>query len=137
MRRIALAFVTGMLATVPAAGQTPAPPAESLQLEMRGALRMLATAQQAYYAEHRTFTVDVNALRMMPGMALSPTVQLAIWTASPDGWAMESRHPMLPGQSCVYYMGKPGTIPEVLTLEKRLPGSARSGRVTCDFDVSR
>ena len=97
---------------------------------------MIASVQEVHYAEHRTYTTHIDALRRMPGVSIDPSVQLAIWSASSDGYAMEARHPALAGQSCVFYVGRPGSIPEVLTQEKRLPGSARMGRVTCDFDAS-
>jgi hypothetical protein len=132
MTRVALLVLVGLFCAVPAAGQAPTP-ADSAQLAMRGALRMLASAQEIYFAQNRTFTTDVAALQRNTG-APENGVQLAIWSASADGWAMEARHPALPGQSCVMYLGKAGSTPEVLTQEKRLPGSARAGRVRCDFE---
>jgi hypothetical protein len=132
MTRVASSILLVVLCAAPAAGQSPTP-ADSAQLMMRGALRMLATAQETYFAEHRTYTTDVAALGRMVGAATNG-VQLAIWSASTEGWAMEARHPALPGQSCVMYRGTAASTPEVLTQEQRLPGSARAGRVRCDFD---
>ena len=110
---------------------------DSIQGAMRSALRALASAQLWHYETHKTYSADVDSLKQAPGCVVPEGVIVGIKFADgAKGWAMESRHPDVPGQSCVYWNGTKGDVPEITTDEKQLRGSDRPGRVLCDFDAS-
>jgi hypothetical protein len=61
-------------------------------------------------------------------------VQVTIVFASARGHGTVATHPLLPGQSCVMWIGDVTLAPELLTAHQRYNAVARPGRVTCDFD---
>jgi prepilin-type N-terminal cleavage/methylation domain-containing protein len=73
---------------------------------MRGDLRNLATAQEAYQAEHAVYysgTVPSAQLLYSP----SPGVEITITEANASGWSAKAVSPMIQGASaaCALYVG--------------------------------
>jgi hypothetical protein len=133
------ALAGSLAAAAPAAAQQPVTAVDSAQYSMRTALRMLATVQEIHYSQHYTYSRDVDALRAAgrPG-SVPADVLVKVVFASDQGHGMVATHPLLPGQSCVMWVGAAEAAAEasplLVTLQKQLKGVERRGRVTCDFD---
>jgi type II secretory pathway pseudopilin PulG len=117
-----------------ATAQVISEPADSVQIKLRGALRALASAQEKHYTAHGTYSDDVETLKTYPGCEIAAGVTVAIQHASPLGWAAESTHNALPGESCVYWIARPNTIGPLVTRRQKYPGHEFPGRAICDFD---
>jgi len=60
------------------------------EVEMRSDLRNLMTAEDAYFAEHATYSAALGAL---PSFSPSPEVSIDIVEATRGGWRALARHP--------------------------------------------
>lgn len=133
MRSLITALMVLGTISGPALGQEPLQVRDSLEGTLRSSLRALSTAQEWYYGVNKAYSADLGALMKSPTECrVAEGVQVVIWHGSASGWAMEARRPELPGQSCVFMLGR--GIPELLSLQKHLPASSKPGRVICDFD---
>jgi hypothetical protein len=102
----------------------------------RSSLRAAATAQEAYWEDHGTYTTDLAVLRAvmerLEGCQIQEGVTVRIAEASEDGWAMEATHPDYPGRSCVQWYGRPGAVGPIATAREGKRGDESPGRVVCD-----
>jgi hypothetical protein len=98
-------------------------------------LRAVATAQEKYYADHRSYTTDVAALRQYPGCPLQPGVTITVHAAGPRGWAASGFHPGFPGRSCVQWVSAPDGVPVPETALEHRRGDSLPGAVVCDAPV--
>jgi type II secretory pathway pseudopilin PulG len=122
-QRYGLAVIVALgltsLVSAPASAQTAAS-AEPLE-QVRVRLRALVTAQEAYYADHGTYTTDLAALRL-----LEPATRHSIWLrvihAGGRSWTADAGHRALRGKSCVIYIGLLGDLPSIpQTADAALP----------------
>lgn len=101
--------------------------------QMRSALMAVANAQEQYFGRHRRFTDDISALREMPGCTIGRQVEVTVVSHSAGGWAGRSRHPSLPGRSCVQLVARPGAAVAVPTTDREnRRGDEQPGAVICD-----
>lgn len=122
-----------------AAATTTATAAES-QAEpialVRSSLRAVATAQEAYWEDHGTYTTDLSVLRQVmeeiESCEILEGVTVRIAEASENGWAMEATHPDYPERSCVQWYGRPGAVGPIATAREGKRGDESPGRVVCD-----
>jgi hypothetical protein len=102
----------------------------------RSSLRAVATAQEAYWEDHGTYTTDLAVLKeVMEGLEscqIQEGVTVRIAEASENGWAMEATHPDYPGRSCVQWYGRPGAVGPIATAREGVRGDESPGRVVCD-----
>ena len=105
---------------------------QSPAYQMRSALRALASAEDQFYKAHGYVTGNLDSLRQMPACMISRHVQVSIVGLSVDGWASRSRHPSLPGLSCVQWVSGPNDVPVPLTDLERRRGDVLPGGVVCD-----
>jgi hypothetical protein len=108
--------------------------ADSVQGRLRSALRALAGAQEKHYTAHGTYSDDVETLKTYAGCDIAAGVAVLVQHASQLGWAAESTHPALPGESCVYWYARPKTIGPLVTRSRKYPAHEFPGRAICDFD---
>jgi hypothetical protein len=110
-------------------------PAEPIAM-VRSSLRAVATAQEAYWGEHGTYTDDLSVLRqVMEGIEsceIQEGVSVRVAQASENGWAAEATHPDYPERSCVQWYARPGAIEPITTAREGLRGDESPGRVVCD-----
>jgi hypothetical protein len=128
------ADVGGSGETEPTAEATTAvaePEREPIDL-VRSSLRAVATAQEAYWEAHQTYTTDLEVLKEIPGCEVKENVTVRIVEASENGWAMEATHPEFPERSCVQWYGRPGEVAPVATAGEGKRGDESPGRVVCD-----
>ncbi len=64
-------------------------------------LHHLASAQEAYFQEHSTYTTDLAALTAR----VSPGVQLTVVTGGPSGWAATAVHVQSNPITCAVFYG--------------------------------
>lgn len=69
--------------------------------EIRSALRNLVTAQEAYYADHRTYATDASSMAWSPPEDL----RVDIVAAHGTGWAGVATHRRLAGVICGMAVG--------------------------------
>jgi hypothetical protein len=72
---------------------------------MQSDLRNLATAQEAYFADHMTYAAGGDALA--PIYRPSPDVSIAVLGGDRSGWAATARHAALRDVSCRIRVGTP------------------------------
>ena len=99
---------------------------------VRGSLRAVASAQEAYWREHKTYTTDLEALKQIPSCEISEGVAVRVVDASENGFATEATHPDFPGRSCVQWYGKLGAVEPVATTREGKRGDESPGRVVCE-----
>lgn len=100
---------------------------------LRSSLRAVASAQEAYWKEHQTYTTDLELLKQVPtGCEIAEGVTVRIVDASENGFATEATHPDFPERSCVQWYGKPGSVQPVATAREGKRGDESPGRVVCD-----
>ena len=97
---------------------------------MRAALRMLVTAQERYFAANQTYSNDLAALRGASDYDPGPNVTVTVTAASREGWSATARHRLLPGKSCVDWVGSVGSVQAPRTDAQGRSGE--SGAVVCD-----
>ena len=69
---------------------------------MKSDLLQLVSANEVYLAKHKWYSEDLRALT---GFRPSPGVTIAILSADADGWSATATSTMLPGKSCVIFVG--------------------------------
>jgi len=112
----------------PPPNDTPLTPIEAI----RTSLHAVASAQERYYADHGTYSTDLDALQQYPGCNIRPSVTITIHTASAQGWAASGTHPGFPDRSCVQMYSEKGTIPVPLTHRDARRADEHPGGVVCD-----
>ena len=88
--------------------------------EMKAALRALVMKQEAFWAEHGSYTADMSALGLYPRPASAngtPAVQVIF--AGSRGWTGMATQSTMKGTSCVVFVGNPDELP-------KLPATMRS-----------
>lgn len=80
---------------------------------LRADLRNLATAQEAYFYEHSSYTTDTAAL----AYTTSQGVVLTIIDATTGGWSARATHPQSYPLVCVVYSGLVPSPPAPATSE--------------------
>jgi hypothetical protein len=101
---------------------TPHPQRADRISAMKSDLRNLASLQEIYYAEHRTYSVDYDAI----GFVGSPGVTVNL-EVSGDGWQAVARHAAASGVACVLFNGKRRAVFPGLDL----PREPEIGEVLC------
>jgi hypothetical protein len=76
---------------------------------MKKDLLRLVSANEVYFAKNQWYSDDLHALR---GYHPSPGVSVTILTADADGWAAQATSTLLPGKSCVVYVGPLKNLPK-------------------------
>jgi hypothetical protein len=88
--------------------------------EMKASLRALVMKQEAFWAEHGSYTADMSALGLYPRPAAAngaPAVQVIF--AGSRGWTGMATQSTMKGMSCVIFVGNPDELP-------KLPATMRS-----------
>lgn len=114
---------------------TPAAPvAPALALDtVRQALRAFVVAQEAYFADHGTYTTDIAALRATGRLGAFGTVLFNVGHAGGLGWRGSARHRAVWGKTCVTFVGAPEHYPMPATrAEQRRPAPEQEGEPVCD-----
>ena len=109
-----------------------APSSEQL---MKKWLRNLTTAQEAYYADHWTYTTDLAALGIvskLTGPSAADSVHVRIFSANGAGWTGEATHRAARGRSCVIYIGDVELLPKVPVTRADRTAPADEGTPACD-----
>jgi hypothetical protein len=112
------------------------PPSKAASLTpvaaITSSLHAIASAQERYYADHGTYSIDIEALQQYPGCTIRPGVTITIHTASAQGWAASGTHPGFPDRSCVQMYSEQGAIPVPLTHRDARRADEQPGGVVCD-----
>lgn len=109
---------------------TPATP-EAVQ-QMKETLKSLVAAQEAYYADHGSYTTDITALS---AAGKKPFNKDSVWVrvsfAGGAGWTGIAQARGLKNARCVVYVGDPADLPKLpQTFGLQVP--AGEGAITCD-----
>lgn len=80
-------------------------PEQAALRPMQSDLRNLATAQEAYFAEHTTYAAGHDALA--PTYRASPDVTVVVLGGDSSGWAATARHTTLRDVTCRIRVGTP------------------------------
>jgi len=99
---------------------------------MRRALRFVTTAQEAYFAEHASYTTDVAALQRALRSTWGDSVRVEILFADRRGWSGTAVHPAAEGKSCVAFVGRAGDLPPLPTTTAAGKRPAEEGVPVCD-----
>lgn len=91
--------------TTPDSAQTPTGAVAAMKKD----LLRLVSANEVYFAKNKWYSEDVRSLR---GYQPSPGVRVTILAADADGWSAEATSTLLPGKSCVLYVGPLKTLPK-------------------------
>ncbi len=106
MRRgLPIAF---MLAAVALAfTQSPTPPPRSAADQLTETLRVLATSNEAYFAEHGSFSDDLDQLRDLADWSVADSVSVSFWrTPEGKGWQAIATHKRIGlGVGCALHWG--------------------------------
>ena len=78
---------------------------------MKSDLRNLATAQEAYFYEHLTYTTTLSALNV----SLSTGVTITWGTVGTAGWAAKITHPLAYPIECAMFIGAVPPMPPAVT----------------------
>lgn len=84
-----------------------------VMLSMRTMLRLATTAQEQYFANHATYTNQVDVLRSGFTASWDAAVRVGIVFAGPRAWSGVATHPSLPGRSCVIFVGDTSELPSL------------------------
>jgi ferredoxin-NADP reductase len=103
---------------------TPATPAEVAEA-MQRELHELMAAESTYHSETNKYSSDVVAAGYHP----VPAVRVTTIDVNDRAWAARATTPILPGKSCVVYLGQPKKTPKT-SADHAHPDSARE--VACD-----
>jgi hypothetical protein len=105
-------FVPALVLTAAVVGTVPQLLAQSdPSALLKSQLRNLVTAQEAYWADHGTYTTDVSALGMYKRRqaGATPTPADSLWVqvvqAGGRSWWGRASHRAFRGKSCVVYVG--------------------------------
>jgi hypothetical protein len=93
--------------------KAPAPAAQSPTpaggiAAMKSDLLQLVSANEVYLAKHKWYSEDLKGLT---GFRPSPGVSIMILSADADGWSASATNTLLPGKSCVIFVGPVKVIP--------------------------
>jgi hypothetical protein len=135
----ALVLLTALAPTPPhaqqpdartAASLVPTVPPSAAMDSVRLALRALVGAEEAFFADHGTYTTDLSALVAKTPIRVARVI-INVSHAGGLGWRASARHADYLDKSCVAYVGAPDQYPMPMTKsEKRQPTS--EGRAVCD-----
>ena len=120
---IALVAANRVDAQAPVGGQSAAATGATSSVdvkEMKASLRALVMKQEAFWAEHGSYTADMSALGLYPRPASAdgtPAVQVIF--AGSRGWTGMATQSAMKGMSCVVFVGNPDELP-------KLPATMRS-----------
>ncbi|HJR63534.1 MAG TPA: hypothetical protein VJ803_07505 [Gemmatimonadaceae bacterium] len=143
----ALAAALGALATHPAGAQSArlvsfANHADSARAElpigeMRSRLRWLVVSQEAYHADHGTYTTDLGALGMKPASRVTPrdSIMLQVVHAGGRSWTARAIYRVRGRElraSCVIYVGDPRDFPSQVTTDRVGAHPTEAGVPLCD-----
>lgn len=98
-------------------------------------LRNLMIAQERFYSTHGTYTTDLLALEMLPdpqGLARADSVSVRVLFAGGGGWSGVAQHRGQRGQSCVVFVGEPGSLPMQPVTQAERAVATEDGRILCD-----
>lgn len=85
-----VAFHPGGTGTAQAGGRTG--PGEEVMSEMRATLRILATHEEIHYADHGSYTPELDALGITPRRDMPEGVDVSIPFAGTEGWMVTLTH---------------------------------------------
>jgi len=122
---LALSLLTG---TACARAAPPLTPVDAVT----SSLRAVATAQEAFFQDHHTYTTDLDALLRYPGCRVHRGVRITIHEAAADGWAASGSHRNAPDRSCVQWVSRPGGVAVPVTRREGRRADALPGGVVCD-----
>jgi hypothetical protein len=106
---------------------------EEALIAVRGRLLLLVEAQEAYFADHGSYTTDLSALQMAPTGKARPRVVLNITHANRRAWRATGLHVGYPAKSCVIFGGRVEDFPIAATkAEGRRPTVTQKGEPICD-----
>ena len=124
------ASTTAPAKTVAAGAPTRVAPAVALQ-QMKAALRELAAAQEAYFADNGSYTTSLVALKLFPKKVRTGAIAQVIF-AGGRGWSAMATHPQLRHRSCVIYVGSRSELPTIPTTMADLMPAVVEGDPACD-----
>ena len=101
--------------------QAAPPDAAQVEQELKSSLRELLTAQERHYADHSTYTADIQSLDFSVG----PDAHVVILLAHDRGWSGVISDGRVPGLRCAIWVGAPGAVPPPLA------DGAEEGEATC------
>ena len=99
--------------------------------DMKAGLRNLITLQEAYWANHGSYTTDGVALGIYPG-AKDQQSSVQVIFAGSLGWTGIARSRALPGKSCVLYVGNESDLPKLPTTRAAGTPATQEGLPACD-----
>lgn len=120
---ITLVTATRLDAQSAPSGEASAAPSSASSVdvkEMKASLRALVMKQEAFWAEHGSYTADMSALGLYSRPASAngtPAVQVIF--AGSRGWTGMATQSTMKGMSCVVFVGNPDELP-------KLPATMRS-----------
>ena len=82
---------------------------------MKGDLLQLVGANEVYFAKRQWYSEDLHDLT---GFRASPGVMVTIMSADADGWSATATSTLLPGKSCVIFVG-PVKVPPKTSADGR------------------
>lgn len=100
---ILLAVVAAAVVSGPARAQSESP--SSGWDHVQTWLRNVVTAQEAYYADHGTYTTDLAALRLLPAIR-EDSVWVRVVHAGGRSWTADAGRRGVRDRSCVIYIGR-------------------------------
>lgn len=105
---------------------------DSLFVDLRAALDVVARAQERFHADHGLYTPDLLRLIPVDDDSIATGVVLKIESADSAGWSASATHPAVRRRSCVISFTRGNRAPRINTLRERRPGHAAPGVVMCD-----
>ncbi len=138
MKTIATASLAVAMSTLTAFAPAPqtlrasTPPSTEAVQQMKDVLKTLVAAQEAYYADHGSYTTDMSALS---AVIKKPFNKDAVWVrvsfAGGAGWTGIAQSRDLKNARCVVYIGDPADLPKIpQTFGQQTPQG--EGAITCD-----
>jgi hypothetical protein len=105
------------------ASQVDSASAQSPVAEMRSRLRWLVASQEAYRADHATYTTDLAALGLAPASRVTPrdSIMLQVVHAGGRSWTARAIYRARGRDlraSCVIYVGDPRDFPSPVTTDR-------------------
>jgi prepilin-type N-terminal cleavage/methylation domain-containing protein len=92
-----------------------------MESTLKSDLRTVAVHQETWYERNYTYAEDIDSL---VNFSLSPSVELDIQHADPDGWAAVASSPSLIGMRCGFWIG---SVPNGLDTPATMPGRVQCG----------
>ncbi len=132
---IACAAAPPLLAQAPSVALpgASAPAPTSASPDLRTAMRLLVTAQEAFYADHGTYTTDIAALHLLkPSNAEAPRVWFRVVQAGGRSWIGDVATPGESPRSCVAFVGELADFPSVLVTAAKKLKPIEEGEPVCD-----